>query len=219
MKHETPTIAALPRERKGSRYAQRLRKSGRLPGVIYGHRTDPVSVSVDEGEIVGLLKHGTHVMYVDIDGGKTETCLVKDLQFGYLGDNVIHVDFTRVDLEEEVTVNVHLAFVGTPAEANLAGAIVEHDRTELSVKCKVNAIPENIPVDLSTMEGLQLFAEHIPLPDELVLAEEDDTLIVSISFVKKVEEVGEEAEVEAGAEEPEVISEGEAEPEAKSEES
>ena len=102
MTHETPTISAEKRERLGSRYAQRLRKSGRLPAVIYGHGSDPVSVSVDEKTTLAHLHHGRHVLNVEIDGEDAETCLVKDLQFGWLGDDLIHVDLTRVNLDQEV---------------------------------------------------------------------------------------------------------------------
>ena len=94
--HDTPTISATSRERTGTRYSQRLRKQGRLPAVIYGHKKTPISVSVDEKEILTLLHSGAHVLEVKVEGGSKETCLVKDLQFGYLGDNVIHVDFARV---------------------------------------------------------------------------------------------------------------------------
>ncbi len=112
MKHETPKIEAERREKVGSVYAQRLRKAGRLPAVIYGHKQDPVAVSVDEKEILAHLNHGTHVLDIAVKGAGSETVLVKDLQFGYLGDNVMHVDFARVDLEEEVTVLVTLLFSG-----------------------------------------------------------------------------------------------------------
>ncbi|MHC5114232.1 MAG: 50S ribosomal protein L25 [Planctomycetota bacterium] len=208
MSHETPTIAAQPRERTGSRYAQRLRNVGRLPAVIYGHKTDPVSVSVDAKEILSHIQHGAHAVYVDIEGGSTETCLVKDLQYGYLGDNVLHVDFARVDLDEEVEVHVHLDFVGQSHEAARADAILRHDLTELTIRCKVSEIPEEIKVDLSRMDGTQLHASEIELPAGVTLAEDPSTLVASVQFLRAHEEVtGEEAEVEAGAAEPEVITE------------
>ncbi len=106
-------------------------------------------VSVDDKEMLRHLRHGAHVLNLDIEGSGSETCLVKDLQFGYLGDDVIHVDFARVDLDEEVTVNVHLHFVGESEAARKPGSILSHDLTELEVICKVNAIPEEIRVDLS----------------------------------------------------------------------
>ena len=205
---KTPSITATTRERTGSRYAQRLRKQGRLPAVIYGHETDPVSISVDEKEMLTHLKHGTHVLSLNVEGGSKETCLVKELQFGYLGDNVIHVDFARVDLDEEVHVHVHLNFVGEPASARKTGAILSHDLTELEVICRVNEIPDEIKVDLNLMgEATVLTVGEVPLPPGLRATTHPGTPVAHISFVHKEEAVGEEVEVVPGAEEPEVITE------------
>ncbi len=205
---KTPSITATTRERTGSRYAQRLRKQGRLPAVIYGHRTDPVSISVDEKEMLTHLKHGTHVLSLNVEGGSKETCLVKELQFGYLGDNVIHVDFARVELDEEVHVHVHLNFVGEPASARKTGAILSHDLTELEVICRVNEIPDEIKVDLNLMgEATVLTVSEVQLPPGLRATTDPGTPVAHISFVHKEEAVGEEVEVVPGAEEPEVITE------------
>ncbi len=205
---KTPSITATTRERTGSRYAQRLRKQGRLPAVIYGHRTDPVSISVDEKEMLTHLKHGTHVLSLNVEGGSKETCLVKELQFGYLGDNVIHVDFARVKLDQEVHVHVHLNFVGEPASARKTGAILSHDLTELEVICRVNEIPDEIKVDLNLMgEATVLTVSEVQLPAGLRATTDPGTPVAHISFVHKEEAVGEEVEVVPGAEEPEVITE------------
>jgi ribosomal protein bL25 (Ctc-form) len=121
---QLPRLESETRDRIGSRYAQRLRRDGRLPGVIYGHKADPVPVSVDHKEVITILEHGAHVLNVNLDGDQTQTCLVKDIQFGYLGDNVIHIDFARVDLDEEVTVHMSLHFTGEPKLLKSAGAVM-----------------------------------------------------------------------------------------------
>jgi len=213
MKHDTPKIEAERREKVGTVYAQRLRKAGRLPAVIYGHKKDPVAVSIDEKEILTHLHHGTHVLDIAVKGAGSETVLVKDLQFGYLGDNVLHIDFARVDLEEEVTVLVNLAFVGSPKAAAQSGAILTHDMTSLEVICRVNAIPEEIEVDLALMgEGMLITVAEIELPTGVRAAVEPATVVTHISFIKKEEEVvGEEAEVAPAGDEPEVITEAKAE--------
>jgi len=214
MKQKTPTVEARPRDKVGSTYARRLRKAGRLPAIIYGHKKTPVAISVDEDEMLLQLRHGTHVLNIDVEGAKPETCLVKDLQFGYLGDNVIHVDFARVDLEEEVNVHVHLTFAGEPHAAARGGAILNYDLTDLEVVCRVNEIPEDIKVDMTLMgEGLMLTVGDIELPPGVRTNLTPDTPVVHISFVKREEEVavGEEAEVPVDSTEPEVISETKAE--------
>ena len=208
MAQETPTITAQPRERTGTRFSQRLRKSGRLPAVIYGHKSDPVSISVDEKEMLIHLHHGSHVVNVTIEGGKTETCLVKDLQFGYLGDNVIHLDLARVNLDEEVHVQVHLNFTGKSEESQKPGAIVSHPITELEVICKVSAIPGEIKVDSSNMEGAIFTVGDIELPPDVRTEIKPDTPVLTVSFIHEEEAVGEEVEISPdGASEPEVITE------------
>jgi large subunit ribosomal protein L25 len=126
---------------------------------------------------------------------------------------VIHVDFARVDLEEEVNVHVHLNFVGEPHAAARGGAILNHDLTDLEVVCRVNEIPEDIKVDLTVMgEGLMLTVGDIELPPGIRTNHSPDTPVAHISFVKREEEVavGEEAEVPTEASEPEVITEAKA---------
>jgi large subunit ribosomal protein L25 len=205
MAHDTPTLDAQRRDRLGSRYAKRLRTAGRLPAVIYGHGSEPTSVSLDEKATIGALKHGSHVVNVRIDGGSTETCLVKDLQFGYLGDNVIHLDLTRVNLDEVVTVNVAMHFVGTPEEAKKAGNIVTHDFAQLEVRCKVRDIPEDIRIDLSmVMKGMILTIGEIKLPAGVTSVPPADTVICRIQTV--LEEAAGEAVAAEAAVAPEVIT-------------
>lgn len=207
MKQETPSIKATPRQQTGTRPSQQLRKDGRLPGIIYGHKRDPFAISMDEREVLTLLHHGAHLIKVDIEGGKTETCLVKDLQFGYLGDNVIHIDFTRIKLDEKVHVIVHLTFVGEPPSMKKTGAILNHDLTDLEVVCKANAIPEEIKVDLSNMQDMLTVAD-IELPSGVRAAVKPETPVARIYFAREEEPEAEEVEVAAEAEkEPEVITE------------
>ncbi len=207
MAHETPVITAERRERIGSRYCQRLRKQGKLPAIIYGHGIDPLPVQLNAKEVLHHLHHGQHVMNVDV-AGATETCLVKDLQFGWMGDDVIHIDFARVDLNEEVTVRVHLKFYGAPIEATKPGSVLTHDITELEVICKVKDIPGEIRVDLSKM-GNVFHVGEITLPPGLRTELDPETVVAHISFVfEEAVAVGEAAAVAVeGAAEPEVIAE------------
>ncbi|MCZ6834391.1 MAG: 50S ribosomal protein L25 [Planctomycetota bacterium] len=207
MAHDTPTITATLRDRTGTRFSKRLRESGRLPAVIYGHKTDPVSVSVDAKEVITHLQHGSHVFTVDVEGSKSETCLVKDLQFGYLGDNIIHMDLARVNLDEEVHVNVHLNFSGTPEEGKATGAIVSHPLSELEIICKVSAIPEEIKVDTSEHIGLIMTVGDMQLPEGMRTEVNPGTPILMISFVAADEPEGEEVDVaEVAGTEPEVLT-------------
>ena len=196
MSHETPTLAAERRERLGSKYSQRLRKAGRMPAVVYGHGSEPVSISVDAKETLTHLHHGIHVFNLAIEGAGEETCLVKDLQFGYLGDNVIHIDFTRVNLDEKVKLNVSLDFHGTPKAGSKPGHIVVHDLAELEIECAVRNIPESIRVDLDGFDEI-VHVSDLPLPEGVVAATPGDTLVLHVQAPKggaAAEGEGEEAE-------------------------
>ena len=186
MAHETPTLVASKRERLGTRYAQRLRKSGQLPAVIYGHGAAPMSVSVDEKKTLAHLHRGQHVFNLEIEGEGTETCLVKDLQFGFLGDNVIHVDLTRVNLDERVKILVHLDLHGELKSASQAGAIMVHDHAEIEVECAVRDIPESIRVDLGAYET-SINVGELDLPDGMVAITPADTNIVHVQIVAEEE--------------------------------
>jgi len=213
MAGQTPTLSAAPRDRVGTHSARRLRKKGRLPAVIYGHKKDPVSVSIDEKETLGILRHGSHVVNLSVEGGKVETCLIKELQFGYLGDNVIHVDFARVDLNEEVEVHVHIRFVGEPAVAKKPGNVLSHDLTELEVVCAVSAIPGEIVADISEMTDT-FTVEELKLPEGVRAVTSADAVIARISQVREEEdETGEAEEVTGESQEPEVITEAKREEE------
>ena len=203
MTQQTETLEIETRDRTGSRYSQRLRKNGRLPGVVYGHGTDPISIHCDHKTVVAALEHGHRVFSLTI-GGSEETVMVKDLQFGYLGDNVMHIDFTRVNMNEEVTVSVSLNFIGEPEAANAAGAVVMHEKSEVHVTCKVRDIPEEIRVDLTSMEGTHLDASGIPMPAGCVLADDPDTTVVAVSIVAELPE-GEAADAAGDGSTPDVI--------------
>ena len=204
MSKETITLPVERRERTGSRYSDRLRRAGRLPAVVYGQQTDPVHISVDERELLDHLHAGARVIELKSENG-TETCLVKDLQFGYLGDNVIHVDFARVNLDQIVTVNIPITTIGTPKLAGETGAMLETVRNEIEVQCKVSDIPNEIKVDITEMDEA-LTVGDLPLPPGVTAMLEDDKHIVHITFVKEEAE-GEEADVDAAGDEPEVITE------------
>ncbi len=188
MSQKTPTIVAQKRERTGTRYSERLRKTGDLPAILYGHGQTPVSFALNGKDILTHLHRGVHVFNIEIDGAAAEMCLIKDLQFGYLGDDVIHLDFTRIDLTEKVTVNVHITWIGTPVEAEKAGSILQHEMAEMAVACAANEIPGEIRVDLSKMEGTQLLAGDIELPEGVELAVDAGTMVASVGFVAAPEE-------------------------------
>jgi large subunit ribosomal protein L25 len=204
MSKETPILVAKKRDKLGTRYSRRLRAAGQLPCNLYGHGSAPVAISVEEHATMYALKHGAHVLALKFEDGTTDTVLVKDLQFGYLGDNVIHMDLARVNLDEVVTVKVHLTFVGTPEAAKKPGAIVVHDMPEIEVSCKVRDIPEEIKIDLSHM-GDALTVAELKLPAGIAAASDPEAIVCRIEMVMEEEAAAEAATPDAKAA-PEVLT-------------
>jgi len=144
-------IKAEIRTSLGSKQAARLRRQGKLPAIVYGHKEDPVAVSFDLHDFVEDLHHG-HRLFDTEFGGKTETLLVKDLQYDHLGKNVIHADMVRVNLEETVKVTVPIEMRGTPKGSHEGGIVDEH-LDHLEIECRVTEIPEVIPVLVKDLGG------------------------------------------------------------------
>lgn len=202
---DTPALKAQTRDRVGSRYARRLRAAGQLPAVIYGHGIAPAHVALNLREFVSMLRDGHRIFSIDLDGA-IQTCLVKQLQFDHLGADVVHIDLTRIDLTERVTVHVTLEFTGQPIGLKTEGAILRTVEDNLTVSCLASDIPSSaVKVDISALDvdGF-LTAGQIPLPDTLTLEDEPDTTICRIVMVQELEE---EVPAEAESTEPEIIGE------------
>jgi large subunit ribosomal protein L25 len=146
---------------------------------------------------------------LDNGDGSPATVLVKDLQFGYLGDNLIHVDFARVDLQQVVTVMMRLEIVGQPKAAAETGAILEIPRPEIEIECMVKDIPSSIVVELTEVEEIFTIGD-LELPDGVKATLDPERHIAHVTFIaEEIEEVEEVAEGEEAT--PEVISETEEE--------
>lgn len=202
------------REHTGSTYAEKIRKLGRIPAVVYGHKKTPLTVSVNAHDFTEGLHHGHRLMDLKL-GKKNETVIVKDIQYDHLGKNIIHADLMRVRTAEKVTVTVPIELKGTAKGTHEGGIVVEQvDRLE--IECKVTQIPENIVVSVKEMGvGDHIFAKDVEMPEGVKLVSDPDTLILTCSLLaaaKTTEEVEAEEPVA-----PEIIGKEE-EPEEKAEE-
>ncbi len=203
-------IKAEIRTTLGTKDASRLRRKGKLPAIVYGHKKEPVAISFDVHSFIEDLHHGHRLFDADM-GGKTETLLVKEIQYDYLGKNVIHADMVRVDLEETVKVTVPIELRGT-SKGSHEGGIVDEHLDHLEIECKVMEIPEVIEVSVKELGvGDAIHAGDVELPAGASLVTDPQALLLTCHLVaaaKTTEEV--EEEMPAG---PEVITEKPAEEE------
>lgn len=193
------SIKAEKRQALGSRANARLRKTGLVPAVVYGHKQEVQPLQLNKKELVGHLNHGSHVFNLQI-GEKTESVLLKEVQYDPFGQEVLHVDFARVDLNERVTLTVAIELKGDP-KGEKEGGVLQQILNELEIECVVTEIPDVIAVDVSNLgKDEQLHVSDIKLGGSIRILTDPDQVVA------KVEEVIEQVETPAeGAAEPEVI--------------
>lgn len=212
MSENTPVLVARKRERTGSRYSRRIREQGGLPAVVYGHKQDPVAVTLDAKEALGHIHKGEKVYTLEIEGGGRETVLLRDLQYDYLGTNIVHCDLSRVDLTERVHTRVPIHLVGEAVGLKKSGAILMHAVTDIEIECLVTNIPDFIEVDIAHLEvGDAIQARDVVLPKETMVLLSDPNAEVAHIVYHSVAETDAEAETVGDQAAPEVITEKKAE--------
>ncbi|HRK32481.1 MAG TPA: 50S ribosomal protein L25 [Tepidisphaeraceae bacterium] len=200
MASKAAVVSANKRSELGSRANKRLRDSGKLPGVIYGHKQDVVPITLNRKEVTTHLTHGAHLFELALDGGK-ENALVKEVQYDHLGIEVLHVDFARVDLNERVELTVSLELKGEP-KGEKDGGVLQQIVNELEIECVVTDIPDIIVHDVTEM-GMDsvLYIKDLKLPPGVKCTQDEDLMVAQVREVK--EQVA--AATEEAAAEPEVI--------------
>ncbi len=205
---EKKVLKTEKRSESGTKVARKLRKEGFVPAVIYGHKKGTVSVKLNRHALTMELKHHHRLLDLDVEGAR-ESCLIKAVQYDYLGDEIIHVDLTRVDVDERVTVSVALELRGTPVGVSEGGGVLNQLLNEIELECVVVSIPESIRVVISDLQiGDSVTAGELELPEGVLLQTPAESPVVMVqAAVEAVEE--EEAPVEeaaaAAGSEPEVI--------------
>ena len=203
---KTLLLKAEIRERTGSKAVQKVRREGRIPAIVYGHKKTPVAISLDAHNFVEGLHHGHRLIDVQINK-KKEKIIVKDLQYDYLGKNIIHADLMRVDITEMIKVTVPIELKGAAnAKGTHEGGIIEEHADHLEIECRATDIPETIVVWVKEVGvGDALHAGDITLPEGVKLLSSPETLLVTCHLVaaaKTTEQVEEEMPTA-----PEVITE------------
>ncbi len=206
-------INALSREDAGKGASRRLRRSGQVPGVIYGGKSEPKMISLLHNELALHLEHEafySHILNLKVDG-KGEKVILKDLQRHPAKPLLIHVDFQRVSADTKLRTSVPLHFVNEDVAPGVkVGGAVSHYMTSVEVLCLPKDLPEFINVEMSEMEiGDNVHLSELKLPEgveipALAQGEEQDALVVSVhsahtGMAEEGEAEGDEGAVETPA--------------------
>ncbi|MCC7146839.1 MAG: 50S ribosomal protein L25 [Phycisphaeraceae bacterium] len=203
-KQSIPQLPAEPRTQLGTRTTRRLRATGKVPAVIYGHQQQPAHVQVDSLTALELVKRHTHVVELSHEGVQ-EPCLIKDVQWDHLGSTMIHLDFARIDLSERVKVEVQVTLTGEAIGLKEAGAFLEQPLTVVEIECLATDIPEKIVADVSALGVDESFTvAQLKLPEGVKLVTDGEKVVATIQIGQELDETTLTPAAE-GAEEPEVI--------------
>lgn len=168
-------IDANKRELQGKGASRRLRSAGKVPGVVYGGEGAAQSIELDHNNLFHKLKleafHAS-VLSLNIEGEK-EQVLLRDVQMHPYKQQVLHVDFQRVDKNKKLHVKVPLHFINAEVSpgVKLSGGMISHVLTEVDVSCLPKDLPEYITVDLSEMTaGSTLHLSDLKLPENVEIS-------------------------------------------------
>lgn len=211
MHEKAPLLTAAPRDKVGTRYCQRLRDQGQLPAVLYGHKEQPVSITIPFREAVAHINKGEKVFRLDFPGAKNkdemQMVLLKELQFDYLGTNIVHADFARVSLTERVKTRVAIHLVGEAKGLKQAGAILMHPTNEVVIETTIVELPDFLEVNIAELDvGHAITASEVKLPKDTMKMITDPHAIVAQIVIQLEEKVAEATTVDAAAAGPEVIT-------------
>jgi large subunit ribosomal protein L25 len=183
MAAKTATVEALRRDQTGKGAARSARREGRIPAVLYGHGEESLALSVDGRRFERLL----HEISVD---------------------EILHVDFFHVSMQEKITLEVPVVLVGAPRGVRLHGGILDHSMRDIEVLCLPSDIPEKVEIDVSNLEiGQAVRISDLSIPNVQILGDPERS-VVGVVPPTVIEEAVAEVEPAAEGAEPEVIAKG-----------
>ncbi|WP_207904583.1 50S ribosomal protein L25/general stress protein Ctc [Agromyces fucosus] len=200
---EDNKVVADTRESFGKGAARKLRATGKIPAVVYGHGTEPRHIALPSHQIGLILRKANAVLDLQIDG-KSQLALVKDVQKDPVHQVIEHLDLIVIKKGEKVQVEVPVHVEGETAP----GTIADLDQHTLSLEAEATHIPENVVVNVEGLEeGTQILAGAVELPKGATLLSDPEALVINVHTPQKVDLGEEAAEAEAEGEATEEAAE------------
>jgi large subunit ribosomal protein L25 len=198
---ETQQLQVKIKKDTGSLKAQKNRKSGLIPAILYGHKQESMMFLLNEKEFSTALNTEAKMVNLKWDSSE-EIALIKDVQFDTFGRKILHVDFVRIALTEKVTTHIPVVLYGT-SQGVKEGGILDHALKEIEIECLPTEIPKNIRINISELAiGNTIHITDLELPANAKVLGNPDAIVVSVHFATEEKETLEEEE----SSEPEIIS-------------
>jgi large subunit ribosomal protein L25 len=207
-------LSARARVQIGGTVANKLKRDGLIPAVIYGGKEAPLPLQVGAREINTLLSHarGENILVeLEIDNAGATTnrmALIQEVQHAPLSGGIVHVDFHAVNMNELLHTSVPVEAVGEASGVKNYGGILEQSLRSLDIECLPKDLPEVISVDVSGLEiGSSIHVKHLPLPAGVKATVDEDLTVFLCAAPAVVEVAAPAAAAGATPAQPEVIKE------------
>jgi large subunit ribosomal protein L25 len=204
----TVSLSAKARDTVGKGNARKLRQTGEVPAVIYGHSREPQSLSLNTREVEKLLTQiaGTSTVVELAIDGKTARTLIREVQRHPFKRQVLHVDFQELVAGEKVTLSVPIRFHGTAVGVRENGGILEEVMHQVHLRVDPMSIPDHIDVDVSALTiGHSIHVSELKLPEGAEVMDEEDATVCLVSAPRAVVEETPAADAAGAPAEPELI--------------
>lgn len=192
------TIEVKTREAVGTSRVQKLRATGLVPAVLYGHGEANVNLAIAKDAVNNVIRHGSKMLA--LTGAVQDTALLREVQWDSFGIDVLHVDLTRVSKDEAVEVTLPVELHGE-APGLSEGGQLKFQTHELTIRCPAGSIPEHLAVSLVNLHlGQSVHANEVTLPAGATMVTAASVVVVQIT-----QPIAEGDEADAAAAEPELI--------------
>ncbi|HWT25585.1 MAG TPA: 50S ribosomal protein L25 [Solirubrobacteraceae bacterium] len=177
------TLELTSRAAEGSRSARRLRRSGQVPGVIYGGGEEPQLFAADARVLRNTLAHAGAILEVSLDGGGGMPVLVKDVQRHPVRGEAVHVDLLRVRMDEKIHTTVVLELVGADtAPGVVQGGVLSQGVVELNIEALPGDIPDSVPFDVSGLDINETATlASVPAPSGVTFLDDPETVVATVT--------------------------------------
>ena len=170
------TLNVKRREQLGTANNRRLRASGSVPAILYGHGEASLSLTVPAGDIQSVVRHGGKL--VKLAGEVSDNALIRAVQWDVWGKDVLHIDLLRVSEKDKIKTKVTVELKGTAVGIS-EGGVVEHVMHEVEIECPAMSIPDKLVLNITELHlNKSLYAKDVPLPQGGRMVTDEDTLIV-----------------------------------------
>ncbi len=172
---------------------KQMRRSGKIPGVIYGKGHESSPIAIDEKELMGLLNSTPHAVFtMNVPHQGIRSVMISEVQRHKINRNLLHVDFHQINMNEPIQTLVRLDPKGESA-GERSGGILLTNLHEIAIKCMPNKIPTAIEYDISLLDiGESMYVKDLEIPEGIELKTDPDDVIASVKAPIKDDEVVEE---------------------------